>query len=148
LVEVTGGEPLAQPGCLGLLRRLADDGYSVLLETSGALPVEGVDRRVRIIMDLKCPDSGEESRNRWENLGFLKPADEIKFVLASRRDYSWALEVISSHDLGSRHPLLFSPVWSRLDPHELAEWILADRLPVRLQLQLHKLLFGPDTRGV
>ncbi len=148
LVELTGGEPLAQPGSLSLLRRLADVGLEVMLETSGALPIDDVDPRVRIIMDLKCPDSGEKSRNRWENLPQLKAEDEIKFVLASRRDYEWARDVVARRDLATRHPVLFSPVWGDLAPPALAAWLLEDRLPVRLQIQLHKTLFGADTRGV
>jgi 7-carboxy-7-deazaguanine synthase len=148
LVEVTGGEPLAQPGCRPLLARLAEAGYEVLLETSGALPIEGVDPRVRIIMDLKCPGSGESGRNLWSNLGLLKPEDEIKLVVASREDYEWARGVVRDRRLAERHPVLLSPVWEELEPGRLAAWILEDRLPARMQLQLHKLLFGAGTRGV
>ena len=148
LVEVTGGEPLAQAGCRPLLVRLADAGYGVLLETSGALSLSGIDPRVRIIMDLKCPDSGEEGRNRWENLRELKPGDEIKFVLASRSDYEWARGRVEEHRLLPAHPVLFSPVWDELPPADLAAWILADRLAVRFQLQVHKVLFGSEARGV
>ncbi len=148
LVEVTGGEPLAQPGCVDLLRALADAGYAVLLETSGALPIDAVDPRVRIIMDLKCPDSGEAGRNRLENLALLKPEDEVKFVLASRADYEWAREALRVHEIEPRHPVLFSPVTGAIDPAALARWILDDGLTVRLQLQLHKILWGPDARGV
>jgi 7-carboxy-7-deazaguanine synthase len=146
LVEITGGEPLAQKECPSLLSRLADAGHGVLLETSGALPIEGLDPRVSIIMDLKCPDSGESHRNLYENLGQLKPGDEVKFVLASRRDYDWAREQVR-HRLAGR-AALFSPVWGALDPAELAAWVLQDRLQVRVQVQLHKLLFGAETRGV
>lgn len=147
LVEVTGGEPLAQPACLPLLRRLCDEGFEVLLETSGALSIEAIDPRVRIIMDLKCPDSDESDRNRWDNLDRLRPGDEIKFVIASRADYEWARGVIDEHRLGERGAVLFSPVWGECDPGDLARWMLEDRSAVRLQLQLHKLLFG-DRPGV
>lgn len=147
LVEVTGGEPLAQSACVALLSRLADEGWTVLLETSGAWPVEPVDRRVRIILDVKCPDSGEQGRNRLENLAHLKPQDEIKFVLASRRDYEWARAFVEAHGLRGR-TILFSPVVSSLAPDALAGWILEDHLPVRIQLQLHKLLFGEGRQGV
>ena len=147
LVEVTGGEPLAQPAVHELLSCLADEGYEVLLETSGALSIESVDPRVAIILDLKCPDSGESARNRWENLAKLKPRDEVKFVLASRADYEWAKEQLTKVELSSPRVVLFSPVWDQLPPTELATWILADRLPVRMQLQVHKVLFG-DRPGV
>lgn len=142
VVEVTGGEPLAQPACKSLLRRLADEGYRVLLETSGALPVDEVDPRVKIVMDLKCPDSGEEAQNRYDNLAELKPGDEIKFVIGSRRDFEWSRDVTRERALSARHSVLFSPVWQEQDPGELARWILEERLPVRLQIQMHKVLFG------
>ena len=148
LVLVTGGEPLAQSACLPFLASLAEAGYRVLLETSGALAVDGVDPRVRIILDLKCPGSGECERNRWENLSHLKPEDEIKFVIASRTDYEWARETVRSLKLADRHAVLFSPVWEEVPPRTLAGWVLEDRLPVRLQLQLHRILFGARTRGV
>lgn len=146
LVEVTGGEPLAQPGTLAFLRRLCDQGFTVLLETSGALPIEDVDPRVRIILDLKCPDSGECDRNRWENLGSLKATDEIKFVIASRGDYEWARGTVASRGLDPGR-VLFSPVWEQLAPEVLAAWVLADRLSLRMQIQLHKVIFG-DRPGV
>lgn len=148
LVEVTGGEPLAQSASLPLLSRLCDEGYTVLLETSGSLPIQEVDRRVRIIMDLKCPDSGEEARNRWENLDHLKPGDEVKFVISGRRDYEWARQVVREHGQVARSSPLFSPVWGEVDFADLARWILEDRLAVRLQVQMHKILFGADVRGV
>lgn len=141
-VTVTGGEPLAQPGCLPLLARLCDAGHEVSLETSGALDVSGVDPRVVKVMDIKTPGSGESHRNRWENLHHLGPRDQIKVVVRDRADYEWAREVIRSRRLAERWPVLLSPSHGELDPAELAEWILADRLPVRLQLQLHKLLWG------
>lgn len=141
-VCVTGGEPLAQKNCPALLHALCDAGFDVSLETSGAFAIEGIDPRVSRIMDLKAPDSGEETRNRWENLSFLTPRDEIKIIIASRRDYEWAREKIRGFALAERCPLLLSPAQGLIDPTELAEWILADGLPVRFQLQLHKLLWG------
>lgn len=145
-VTVTGGEPLAQPGCRVLLARLCDAGHQVSLETGGALSLEGVDPRVEIVMDLKTPGSGEVARNRYENLDLLKPGDQVKFVLADRADYEWAREVMARHRLAQRCEVLMSPVYGELAPADLAEWILADRLPARLQIQLHKLLWG-ETRG-
>jgi 7-carboxy-7-deazaguanine synthase len=153
-VCVTGGEPLAQKNCLPLLVALCDAGYSVSLETSGALDIGGVDPRVSRIVDLKAPGSGESAKNRWENLDLLTATDELKFVLASRADYDWAVSAcrtLSVGDSASRAgkrrlleccPVLFSPVRDQLDPAQLAQWILDDRLPVRFQLQLHKLLWG------
>ena len=141
-VCVTGGEPLAQKGCLPLLTALCDAGYDVSLETSGALDIGGVDARVSRIVDLKAPDSGESAKNRWQNLELLTSHDELKFVLMSRADYEWARDTITKHRLDSLCPLLFSTVQGQLDPVDLAEWILADRLPVRFQMQLHKLLWG------
>ena len=148
LVEITGGEPLLQPEVLPLMARLADAGLTVLLETSGAHDVAVVDRRVHIIMDLKCPDSGECEGNRWANLDVLKPTDQIKFVIASRRDFDWAAEVIREHDLERRLTVLLSPVFSAVQPLELAGWLLESGLQVRVQLQLHKYVWSPDTRGV
>jgi 7-carboxy-7-deazaguanine synthase len=145
-VTVTGGEPLAQKHCLALLRALADRGYSVSLETSGALDISHVDSRISRIVDVKTPGSGEVERNRWENFSHLTPRDEIKFVLCDERDYLWAREVLATRHLDHLSPVLFSPVHGELSPGTLAEWILRDRLPVRLQLQLHKLLWG-DERG-
>ena len=145
-VCVTGGEPLAQKNCLPLLAALCDTGYSVSLETSGALDIGGVDPRVSRIVDLKAPGSGEQAKNRWENLDLLAPGDELKFVLASRDDYDWAVAACHQRRLFERCPVLFSPVQDQLDPAQLAQWILDDRLPVRFQLQLHKVLWQ-DTRG-
>lgn len=141
-VCVTGGEPLAQKNCLPLLAQLCDTGYSVSLETSGALDIGGVDPRVARIMDLKAPASGEATKNRWENIGLLTPQDELKFVLASRADYDWAVSACRQRRLFERCPVLFSPVQGQLDPAQLAQWIIDDRLPVRFQLQLHKVLWG------
>jgi 7-carboxy-7-deazaguanine synthase len=141
-VCVTGGEPLAQKRCLILLRRLCDAGYEVSLETSGALDVAAVDPRVRKVMDLKAPDSGESARNLWANLDLLLPHDQVKIVIASRGDYEWARDTVAAHALTSRCMVLFSPVHGAVQPRELAEWIIDDRLDVRFQLQLHKLLWN------
>jgi len=143
-VCVTGGEPLAQKACLPLLAALCDAGYSVSLETSGALDISGVDPRVSRIMDLKAPASGEADRNHWENLGRLSAGDELKIVLADEADYAWARKVIRERGLDAICPLLLAPVAGKLDPKLLAEWVLRDRLPVRVQLQLHKLIWGAE----
>ena len=143
-VCVTGGEPLAQKACLSLLTQLCDAGYSVSLETSGALDVSAVDPRVSRIMDLKAPDSGEQDKNRWQNLDLLTPSDELKFVLASAADYEWAKRMLAEHRLVERCPVLFSPVADRLSPTDLAARILRDHLPVRFQLQLHKILWSSE----
>ncbi|MCB1935296.1 MAG: 7-carboxy-7-deazaguanine synthase QueE [Nitrosomonas sp.] len=144
-VTVTGGEPLAQKNCPALLTALCDAGYSVSLETSGALDIAEVDPRVSKIMDIKTPGSGELEKNRWTNLDYLTQHDEIKFVLCDEADYHWACRMIREHDLDKRCPVLFSPVHGQLDPTALANWILRDQLPVRMQIQLHKLLWedGP-----
>jgi len=145
-VCVTGGEPLAQQACLPFLTALCDADYSVSLETSGAFDISGVDSRVAKIMDLKAPSSGEADRNRWINLASLTPHDEIKCVLASAADYAWAKAVLKEKNLDKLCPVLFSPVSGQLEPGQLAEWILRDRLPVRFQMQLHKLLWGSERR--
>ena len=141
-VTVTGGEPLAQKNALPLLSALAERGYSVSLETSGALDISTVDPRVSRIVDIKTPGSGEVHRNRWENLEYLNSRDELKFVLCSEEDYAWAKEVLLERRLALVCPVLFSPVYGQLGPSALAEWILRDRLPVRMQIQLHKVLWG------
>jgi 7-carboxy-7-deazaguanine synthase len=143
-VCVTGGEPLAQPACHDLLAALCDAGYQVSLETSGALDIAAVDRRVAVVLDLKTPASGEAARNLWSNLPHLKPADQVKLVICSRADYEWAREALREHALAARCEVLFSPAWERQPARELAEWILADRLPVRFQVQLHKYLWGDE----
>lgn len=166
LVELTGGEPLLQSNSIPLMKQLCDEGFTVLLETSGAHDIAPVDPRVRRIMDLKCPSSGEEGRNRWENLAHLKHTDELKFVIGTREDYEWAKARIDQHGLASVCPLLFSwvhplnpdqqhpslkPVPSGQTPisrRELAERIIADALPVRFQAQLHKIIWPPEQRGV
>jgi 7-carboxy-7-deazaguanine synthase len=145
-VTVTGGEPLAQADCRELLERLCAAGYAVSLETSGALDIAGLDPRVTVVMDLKAPGSGEEQRNRYANLDLLRPTDQVKFVLADRADYDWARAQLAQHDLAARCEVLMQPVFDALAPAELAQWILDDRLPVRFQLQLHKLLWG-EARG-
>lgn len=145
-VTVTGGEPLAQPVCFDLLKALADVGYVVSLETSGALDVSGVDRRVIKVMDLKTPSSGEMTKNRYENITSLSSKDQIKFVIANAEDYDWCKEIIAEYQLAQRCQLLFSPVAGIQHPTELADKILADKLPVRFQIQLHKLLWN-DIRG-
>jgi len=141
-VTLTGGEPLAQKHAPVLLQRLADHGYSVSLETSGALDIAPVDPRISKILDLKTPGSGESARNLWSNLAHLTPHDEIKFVICDESDYQWAKEQLLARQLDALCPVLFSPVHGRVEPRQLADWILRDQLPVRLQVQLHKLLWG------
>ncbi|MFT4197395.1 MAG: 7-carboxy-7-deazaguanine synthase QueE [Pseudoxanthomonas sp.] len=143
-VCVTGGEPLAQKRCIGLLARLCDAGHEVSLETSGALDIGMVDPRVSRVLDIKTPGSGEAARNRWQNLPLLNPRDQVKFVLCGREDYEWAREVVREHALHARCSVLFSPSKDELAPRDLADWIVADRLPVRFQLQLHKLLWNDE----
>ena len=141
-VCVTGGEPLAQAGCLPLLQELCDQGHAVSLETSGALDIGAVDPRVAVVMDLKAPGSGETERNRIDNLAALKPGDQVKFVLAGRTDFDWAVDLLRRHPLPEGVEVLFSPVHGELEPRLLADWIVEARAPVRFQLQLHKLLWG------
>lgn len=148
LVEVTGGEPLLQPEVFPLMTLLADAGRTVLLETSGAVDIAAVDPRVHIVLDLKTPGSGEVSANLWANLPRLRPQDEVKFVLCDRADFDWAVAQVRSHRLNERCPVLFSPVFGRVDPTDLAAWILETGLPIRLQIQLHKVLWNPNARGV
>ena len=143
-VCVTGGEPLSQKRCIALLARLCDAGYEVSLETSGAIDVAEVDQRVRKVVDIKAPGSGEVERNLWSNVERLLPHDQVKAVLADRADYDWAVARLREHALDARCQVLFSPVHGKLAPRQLAEWILADRLPVRMQMQLHKLLWGEE----
>ena len=145
-VCVTGGEPLAQKRCLALLEKLCDAGYSVSLETSGALDIAAVDPRVSRVVDLKTPGSMEQQRNRLENLPLLTARDQVKFVVCSRADYEWARGMLAEHDLASKCDVLFSPSFDEVKARELAEWIIADRLPVRFQMQLHKQLWG-DAQG-
>lgn len=145
-VCVTGGEPLAQPNCLRLLERLCDLGLEVSLETSGALDIAAVDKRVSRVVDVKTPGSHEAARNRIDNFGLLTPRDQLKFVICSREDYDWSKAFLHEHGLPERTRILFSPSYNEVSPSALADWILADRLPVRFQLQLHKILWG-DTPG-
>ena len=149
LVEVTGGEPLLQSGVLPLMTELCDAGKTVLIETSGERDIGGVDPRVHRIMDLKAPASGEHTRNRWENLALLTALDEVKIVVRDREDYEWARDVVLREQLHQRvGHVMVSPVHGQLDARELVKWILADRLPVRVNLQLHKFIWGADTQGV
>jgi 7-carboxy-7-deazaguanine synthase len=143
-VCVTGGEPLAQKRCIALLARLCDAGYSVSLETSGAIDVGDVDPRVSRVVDIKTPGSGEQARNRWDNLPLLTAHDQVKFVICDRADYDWARDVVGTHRLHARCDVWFSPSFSQVSPRDLADWIVADRLPVRYQLQLHKILWNDE----
>ena len=148
LVELTGGEPLLQPEAIDLMRALLERGYEVLLETGGSLSIESVPAGVSRIVDVKCPASGESERNRWENLEALRPGDELKFVIAGREDYDWAVRLVRSRALLETVPILFSAVHGELSAGELARWVLDDRLPVRLQVQMHKILWPAAQRGV
>ncbi len=154
VVEITGGEPLAHPGAFPLAELLLDAGYTVLVETSGAFDVAPLDPRVHRIMDLKCPGSGESGRNLWANLDYLSERDEVKFVVKDRTDYEWARDAIRERGLdrrvidGSLRALLMSPVWGEVDLEDLAAWILTDGLPVRFQIQVHKLIWGAEATGV
>ncbi len=148
LAEVTGGEPLLQPGVHPLMSRLCDRGLEVLLETGGGIDISGVDPRVRRIVDLKCPGSGEAANNHWPNLDHLRGTDEVKLVVDSREDYEWARSTIREHRIDQRCTVHLSPVWGAVEPAELASWLLEDRLPARLSLQLHKTLWGSEARGV
>lgn len=148
LVEVTGGEPLAQPGCFPFISKLCDAGYTALIETSGAIDITNVDPRARVILDIKCPGSGMTDRMHWPNVQKLTAKDEAKFVLTNRADYEWARDIVAQYDLANRCTVLLSPAFGTLELRQLAEWVLADRLPVRVQTQLHKLIWTPDMRGV
>lgn len=150
LVEVTGGEPLAQPEAFTLINRLCEEGYEVLLETGGYVSTEKVDSRAKIILDVKCPGSGEEARNHWPNLDLLRAdKDEVKFVISNRDDWDFARDIIKRFELEKRAlAILISPVWNNLDLQEVAGWITSSRLKVRMQLQMHKYIWGPEARGV
>ncbi len=150
LVEVTGGEPLAQPEALALITKLCDEEYEVLIETGGYVSTRGVDQRAKIILDIKCPGSGEAERNHWPNLDLLRAdLDEVKFVIADRADWDFALKVIAEHDLERcTQAILVSPAWGQIDLVELANWIAESAMELRMQLQLHKYIWGPDARGV
>lgn len=149
LVELTGGEPLLQAGAIPLLAELCDADRTVLLETSGERDISKVDPRVHRIVDFKAPGSGESTRNRWANVELLTKRDEVKLVLADRADYEWAKEVIQTHQLADRvKAVLLSCVWGELDPKDLVQWVLEDKIPVRVQIQVHKVIWGADTEGV
>lgn len=148
LVEITGGEPLHQPAAFPLIEALCSEGYTVLIETSGAIDISPVDKRAHVILDLKCPGSGMRERMHWDNLTLLIEKDEVKFVIKDRADYEWARSILKEYNLNQRCTVLFGPVFGELEPRQLAEWILADRLPVRFQLQLHKYVWDPHLRGV
>ena len=149
LVEITGGEPLFQENSLKLMRRLCDENFTVLLETGGHRDISVVDPRVHIIMDVKCPGSKMSHKNRWENIAHLKKKDEVKFVIKDRYDYEWAKEVVNKYNLFERvGAVLFSPVFGEIEPATLVGWILEDKIPVRFQIQLHKYIWSPNTRGV
>ncbi len=143
-VCVTGGEPLAQKRCIALLEKLCDAGYMVSLETSGALDISEVDTRVSRVVDIKTPGSMESSRNRWENLALLTPHDQLKFVICDRADFDWARDIVATHQLNRSCDVIFSPSFSQVQPRELADWIVAEALPVRYQMQLHKLLWNDE----
>ncbi|MBN4050065.1 radical SAM protein [Nitrospira defluvii] len=148
LLEITGGEPLLQPETLTLIRNLLDEGYQVLLETGGSLPIDVVDTRAVIILDIKCPSSGMSDAMHWANLNDLKKNDEIKFVIADEADYRWAKMILNTHQSLIGKIIHFSPVFGEMNPSQLADWILKDRLPVRLQMQLHKYIWNPSMKGV
>ena len=148
LVEITGGEPLAQPETPSLMARLIEDKFDVMLETSGSEPLDQVPKQVKIIMDLKCPDSQMAHRNRYENLELLKPSDEVKFVVASRDDFDWAVSTAQKWALNRRCEVLFSPAWGHVNPRDLVGWLLAADEPGRLNLQIHKYIWGPRVKGV
>jgi len=148
LVQITGGEPLLQPEVLPLMSRLADAGYRILLETSGSLDIAPVDPRVRVILDVKTPGSREADANLWSNLDILKPIDEVKFVVCDREDFDWAVERVRRHELLRICPVLVSPARGKIEPAELAAWVLETGLAIRMQLQLHGIIWGPTTRGV
>jgi len=149
LVEITGGEPLVQmEECLELVNRLCDLGYEVMIETGGSLPIKDIDYRVKIIMDLKCPSSGMETKNLYENIQYLKSTDELKFVIGNREDYDWAVDIVKKYNLLTKCIILFSVVFGILEPLELVNWILEDKLDVRFQLQMHKYIWHPETKGV
>jgi 7-carboxy-7-deazaguanine synthase len=148
LVEITGGEPLMQEDVYPLMEALLENGYKVMLETGGSLSLEKVPRDVIKIMDLKCPGSGEHNKNNLDNLKLLAPHDEVKFVILDRRDYEWSRDLIKKHKINKTAPILFSPVYGKLELKEMVKWILEDLLPVRLQTQLHKVIWSKETKGV
>ena len=149
LVEITGGEPLVQmEECLELMKQLCDEGFEVLIETGGSLSIKEIDPRVKIIMDLKCPSSGMEKKNLYENINYLKTEDELKFVIGSREDYDWTVDVMKKYNLENKCKILFSVVFGKLEPEKLVNWFLEDKINVRFQLQMHKIIWHPETKGV
>ena len=149
LIEITGGEPLVQMDeCLLLMNQLCEEGFEVLIETGGSLSITDIDPRVKIIMDLKCPSSGMGKKNLYENINYLKQNDELKFVIGSREDYDWSINIIQKHQLENKCKILFSVVYGKLEPIKLVNWILEDKLNVRFQLQMHKFIWHPETKGV
>src|SRR5258706_12061049 len=148
LVEITGGEPLVQENVQVLMTKLSDIGYKVMIETGGSLPIEKIDKRVKVIMDLKTPYSKMMHKNRYENIEYIKPGDEVKFVIGNREDYDWSKEIINKYGLLEKCSVLMSPVFSEIENIDLVNWILADKLNVRFQIQLHKYIWHPETRGV
>ena len=148
LVEVTGGEPLVQEECLDLMKRLCEENFEVLLETGGSLTIKNIDKRIKIIMDLKCPSSKMMKKNLYDNINYLKNTDEIKFVIGTREDYEWTKEIISKYELTNKCEILFSVVFGELEPLTLVNWVLEDKLKVRFQLQMHKFIWSPEAKGV
>jgi 7-carboxy-7-deazaguanine synthase len=149
LVEITGGEPLVQmEECLMLMKQLCNEDFEVLIETGGSLSIQNIDPRVKIIMDLKCPSSGMEKKNLYENIDYLKSTDELKFVIGNREDYEWTMDVLKKYQLENKCKVLFSVVFGKLEPVQLVNWILEDKLNVRFQLQMHKFIWHPETKGV
>jgi 7-carboxy-7-deazaguanine synthase len=148
LVEITGGEPLVQKESLELMTRMCDEGFEVMLETGGSLPVKDIDKRVKIILDLKCPSSKMMKKNCFENIEFIKPIDEVKFVIGTREDYDWAKDIITEYKLTDRCEILFSVIFGELEPVTLVNWILEDKLKIRYQLQMHKFIWHPEKKGV
>jgi len=148
LVEITGGEPLIQKDSLKLMSELCNNDFEVLLETDGSMPIDNVDRRVKIIMDLKCPSSGMEKKNHYSNINILKPTDEVKFVIGTNEDYEWSKNILDKYQLFEKAQILFSPVFNKLNYETMVNWILKDNLKVRFQLQIHKFIWKPDKRGV
>lgn len=148
LVEITGGEPLMQDECLDLMKNLCDSGFDVMIETGGSLPINNIDPRVMIVMDFKCPSSGMMKKNLYTNIQFLKNTDEVKFVIGNREDYDWSKEIISKYELNKKCGILFSVVFGVLEPITLVNWILEDKIDVRFQLQMHKFIWHPETKGV
>jgi len=149
LIEITGGEPLVQMDeCLLLMKQLCNENFEVLIETGGSLSIKDIDPRVKIIMDLKCPSSGMEKKNLYENIDYLKQTDELKFVISNREDYDWTFDVLKRYDLENKCKILFSVVFGKLEPVHLVNWILEDKINVRFQLQMHKFIWHPETKGV